>query len=201
MTEICSVILAAGSSKRLGFNKLLLKIDSQPVIRKTIMPFIESQTGDIFVVAGEHTASIARELAGLNVMVVHNSNHLQGMSTSITAALPFIGKAKTAFFHLGDKPFVKKALLSRMIEYYRESGKHIIVPVCDGIKGHPVLMSIEPYLADMYGLTGDKGLRDIIEKYPEDVLFIEADDDILFDIDTAQDIETLQKRGYTIEKG
>lgn len=201
MTEICSVILAAGSSKRLGFNKLLVKIDSQPVIRKTVMSFIESKTGDTLVVAGEHAASIARVLAGLDVVMIQNSDHSEGMSTSITAALPFIKEAKAAFFHLGDKPFVEKALLSRMIQHYRESGKHIVVPVFAGKKGHPVLMSIAPYLTEMHKLTGDKGLRDIIEKHPEDVILIEADDTILFDIDTAHDIEALQKRGYKIEKG
>jgi molybdenum cofactor cytidylyltransferase len=200
MTEICSVILAAGSSRRLGFSKLLVKIDSEAVIRRTVEPFTKHISGETFVVTGERTLSLARELQGLHVTVVQNKDHERGMSTSIKAALPFISQAKAAFFHLGDKPFVKEELLSAMLAIYEKNDKDIVIPVCGGLKGHPVLMSIAPYLEDMSALEGDRGLRDIIEKHPENVVFIEADDDILFDIDTPQDIETLQKRGYTIEK-
>jgi len=53
----------------------------------------------------------------------------------------------------------------------------------------------------MTGLHGDKGLREVIEKHKEDVLFIETDEGALFDIDTADDIRSLTERGYTVEKG
>jgi len=33
------------------------------------------------------------------------------------------------------------------------------------------------------------------------VLFIEGEEGILFDIDTVEDLETLRRRGYRVEKG
>ncbi len=200
MRDICSVILAAGSSRRLGFNKLTLKIDSEAVILRSVFPFIKADLGNIIVVAGPHMSSISRELDGLAVTVVHNEEHHTGMSSSIKAALPWIREATAVFFHLGDKPFIKEGLLAQMLKEYRATGKNIIVPVCKGQKGHPVLMSVAPFIEEMKGLEGDKGLREVIEKHKEDVLFIETDDGVLTDIDTADDIRSLTQRGYSIEE-
>ena len=201
MKEICCVILAAGSSRRLGFNKLTLKIDSEAVIRRSVLPFIAADISDIIVVAGTHMPLIERELDGLAVTVVHNKDHDSGMSSSVKASLPWIRKAEAVFFHLGDKPFIKKELLSDIIKAYRATGKNIVIPVCRGEKGHPVLMRVAPYIEEMKGLDGDKGLREVIEKHKEDVLFIETDEGAVFDIDTAEDIRSLTERGYNVEKG
>ncbi len=202
MTGVYSVILAAGSSKRLGFNKLTLLMDSEPVIRRTATPFVEAGLGgEVIVVAGSDTVPVAAALEGLNVRVVRNEDHRQGMSSSIRAALPWIAEATAVFFHLGDKPLVKKELLIAMVDRYRETGRGIIVPVHDGMKGHPVLMSHGPYREEMGSLDGDKGLREVIEKHSADVLFIEGDEGVIFDIDTGEDLEALRRRGYRVEKG
>jgi molybdenum cofactor cytidylyltransferase len=201
MTRVYSVILAAGSSKRLGFNKLTLRIDSEAVIRRAVTPFVEAALGDVIVVAGSDITPVTRALEGLDVRVIPNEDHRQGMSSSVKAVIPLISDAEAVFFHLGDKPFVKKELLFAMIDRYRERGTNIIIPIHDGMKGHPVLMRFAPYRGEMERLKGDKGLREVIEKYSSDVLFIEGEEGILFDIDTAEDVETLKKRGYKVEKG
>ncbi len=201
MTGIYSVILAAGSSRRLGFNKLTLRIDSEPVIRRAATPFVEAGLGEVIVVGGSDIAPVEAALTGLNVRVVRNENHRQGMSSSIKAALPWIGGAEAVFFHLGDKPFVKKAFLAAMVEGYRDTDRRIIVPVHEGMKGHPVLMRCGPYREEMELLDGDRGLREVIEKHSTDVLFIEGDEGILFDIDTDEDLRVLRRRGYRVEKG
>lgn len=201
MIKVHSVILAAGASKRLGFNKLTVKIDSKAVIRRSVAPFLEVRLGEVIVVTGSDISPVAGALEGLDVRIVRNEDHSRGMSTSVRAALPFIKDAEAVFFHLGDKPFVKKELLLAMVDRYHETGGNIIIPVHEGIKGHPVLMSVAPYRADMEGLEGDKGLREVIAKYSADVLFIKGDEGTLFDIDTLEDIEVLKQRGFKVEKG
>ncbi len=200
MTDICSVILAAGSSRRLGFDKLTLRINSEAVIRRSVYPFIEARLGSIVVVAGPHMALVVKELNDLPVTVIHNADHNSGMSSSIKAALPWIREAEMVFFHLGDKPFIKKELLTNMLDAYRRAEKGIVVPVCKGIKGHPVLVNVSRYIEEMEGLDGDRGLREVIEKHKEDVLFIEADEGVLIDIDTADDISSLKSTGYVVER-
>ncbi len=170
------------------------------VIRRTVRPFVEAALGEVVVVTGPDTSGVTEALKGLPVRIVHNEDHLKGMSSSIRAALSSVKGAGAVFFHLGDKPFVKKELLHAMLDKYHETGGGIIVPVFEGLKGHPVLMSFTPYEAEMGCLVGDKGLREVIEKHASDVLFIEGDEGVLFDIDTLEDIEILKERGYKVEK-
>jgi molybdenum cofactor cytidylyltransferase len=115
--------------------------------------------------------------------------------------LPFISDEEEVIFNLGDKPFLEKDMLFRMINMYRENRKKIIVPIFHGEKGHPVLINIFQYREEMRSLEGDKGLREIIEKHTEDVIFIKGNEGALCDIDTIEDIERLKERGYIIEKG
>ena len=61
-------------------------------------------------------------------------------------------------------------------------------------------MNVKPYFSEMESLGGDKGLREIIEKHLEDVVFLEGDEGNVFDIDTIEDIETLKRRGHKIEE-
>jgi molybdenum cofactor cytidylyltransferase len=201
MKKLYAVILAAGSSKRLGSNKLTLRIDGEAVIRKAVMPFLSAGIEKILVVTGVNSQDIQKELAGYPVQFIENKEHLLGMSTSVRAALPFIRDAEGVFFHLGDKPFLEKEILYHMADMYRQNQKKTIVPVFQGKKGHPVLIDIKPCETVIESLSGDKGLREIIEKNGDDVICIKGDEGSLLDIDTEEDVISLRKRGYNIEKG
>jgi molybdenum cofactor cytidylyltransferase len=200
--KIYAVILASGVSRRLGTNKLTLKIDGESVIRRAVRPFLFAGVERVFVVAGIHGGRLGEEFKGIsNVEFVDNPQYQEGMSSSVKAVLPLINGADGVFFHLGDKPFLKRDLVKAMLECYQAGDRNIIVPVFSNEKGHPVLMNINHYLQELEGLVGDKGLREVIEKHREDVLFMDGDEGCIFDIDTSDDIDTLKRRRHTVEKG
>jgi molybdenum cofactor cytidylyltransferase len=201
MKGFSAVILAAGASKRLGFDKLTLKINGESVLRKAVASFLSAGLGKIFIVTGILSQNIRKELAGCGVEFIENEDCALGMSTSVRASLPFIRDEEGVFFHLGDKPFLEKEMIPRMVDKYRENKKKIVVPLFNGEKGHPVLMDVGLYSEEIKSLEGDKGLREIIEKHAGDVIFIKGNEGALFDIDTVEDIERLKERGYIIEKG
>jgi molybdenum cofactor cytidylyltransferase len=201
LKAIDTVILAAGSSRRLGFNKLFLNVDGEPVLKRTIRTFLDLQIGTIFVVTGFERQRIELLLKDAPIVLVHNSSFEQGMSTSVRAVLPFIDTRHALFLHLGDKPFVKEETLQRMTESFAKGTHSIILPVYQGQKGHPALIDVTKYVEEIRALEGDTALRPIIEKHSQDILYVEGDEGILLDLDTEQDIDLLRERGYTIEKG
>ena len=129
MKEFSAVILAAGVSRRLGFNKLTLKINGESVIRKATFPFLAAGIGKVFVVTGIESQDIREEFSGFAVKYIKNKDYILGMSTSVKASLPYIIAEEGVFFHLGDKPFLEKEMIYHMINTYRENRKKIIVPV------------------------------------------------------------------------
>lgn len=198
MNKIRAVILAAGSSSRLGFNKLCVKIDGQAVIRKTVELFM-AFADRIVVVTGHERERIEHELNGLPVLFAHNVNHSQGMSSSVKTALPHVTDTDGILFHLGDKPFLTKLTIERTLEVFREGGA-IVLPVFNGVRGHPVLVRSRLFLDEMATVEGDMGLRKLVERHADEVRTVEGDEGAVFDIDSQEDIDKLIGRGYRVEK-
>jgi molybdenum cofactor cytidylyltransferase len=206
MQKIYTVILAAGTSSRLGFNKLTLKIDGQSVITRAVEPFCLEGIEKIFVVTNPEISNIRQEIESCfnsrlsRFTFIVNPGYKDGMSSSIKAVVPFIGDADAVFFQLGDKPFIKGKTISSMLDIYLKDSVPILLPEYKNKKGHPVLVRVKPFLEEMKGLEGDKGLREIIDKHVEDVVFIKGGEESVFDIDTVETINLLKERGYRIEK-
>jgi molybdenum cofactor cytidylyltransferase len=201
MESIGTIILAAGASKRLGFNKLCIRVNGEAVIRRTVRLFVEAGIGEIVVVTGFEREKVEHELKGLQVTFAHNEHYEDGMSASIRAALPAIRHAELALFHLGDKPFVEPEVIGRVMRAYEAGGSSIIVPVHEGVKGHPVLVDMRQHYAAVAAVEGEGGLRDVIAAAGSGVRFVEGGEGSLLDVDTGEDIACLEGRGYTIEKG
>ncbi len=199
--RIDTVILAAGSSTRLGVNKLFLKIDGEPVLKRTLSHFVGLHMGVVFVVTGFQRERVEDLLRDVPVAPVYNADYAEGMAASVRAALPCLGEADGVFLHLGDKPFIEKGTLQRLIEAFARGTHPIVMPVFQGQKGHPVLIDVLPYLDEMRILQGDTALRPIIEKHGQDILYVEGDEGSILDLDTDEDIDLLRRKGYKIEKG
>jgi molybdenum cofactor cytidylyltransferase len=201
MLRLSTVILAAGASKRLGYNKLCVRIDGETVIRKTVRLFMEAGTGGITVVTGHERERIEGELIGFPVGFAHNPRPEEGMSSSIRAALPAISASDLVLFHLGDKPFVTRNTIEWVLRAYDEGRGSIVVAVHEGAKGHPVLIDMKKHLSSVRGVEGEGGLRNVVAENGEDVCFVETDEGAILDLDTEDDMNFLRRRGYTIEKG
>ncbi len=200
MKRIAAVILAAGVSRRLGYNKLTVKVDGESVLRRSVKPFLRADIGEVFLVTGHDRESVEQEMRGLPVRLIHNPQYLRGMSTSVAVTLPFLGSVDGVLFHLGDKPFVQAGTISAIIAKFLQDPSRIIVPLFRGERGHPILFN-GLFLQGTAGiLKGDVGLREVIEKHKRDVVSIEGDEGTVFDIDTVSQIDCLRERGYRVEE-
>lgn len=199
MNRIRAVILAAGSSRRLGFNKLCVRIDGQAVIRRTVELFMD-YADKVVVVTGFEKERVEHELEGLPVLLVHNADHVEGMSSSVKTALPHVIETEGILFHLGDKPLVSKNTIERTIEMFRQ-GNSIVLPVFNAMKGHPVIIRTSLFLQEMATVEGDMGLRKLVERHADEVRTVEGDEGAVLDIDSQEDIAELARRGFAIEKG
>jgi molybdenum cofactor cytidylyltransferase len=199
--KIDAFILAAGSSTRLGRDKLYLRIDGESVIHRAARAFLLDDVRRVMVVAGYEPEKMERELADLPVQIIRNRSYHEGMSASIKAVLPHLDDAEGALFHLGDKPFITRETVERMVQIFGEKETHLLVPLYGGQKGHPILLDPFFFRHEMAHVSGDEGLRSIIEAHREETVFIEGDEGAILDIDTEEDVKSLVRRGYNVEEG
>jgi molybdenum cofactor cytidylyltransferase len=111
------------------------------------------------------------------------------MGSSLANAIAQCREWQAALVMLGDMPYIQQPTFEALLNAYQQGSASIIVPVFNGIQGHPVLFD-QCYFDELSKLNGDRGARSIIEAHSERVIHVEVTDPgILIDIDLPKDIE------------
>ena len=76
------VILAAGGSQRMGRPKQPLPFEGRTLLRRAVETALGSDCRPVIVTIGAHKELIGPELQSLPVLVAHNPDWPQGMSSS-----------------------------------------------------------------------------------------------------------------------
>ncbi|HHT63478.1 MAG TPA: NTP transferase domain-containing protein, partial [Clostridia bacterium] len=83
MGKIIALVLAAGFSRRMKRNKMLLPFSQGTVIENTVRSFFQTPVAEVAVVVGHQQDEIRQVLASYPVRFIENPNFPQGMSTSV----------------------------------------------------------------------------------------------------------------------
>lgn len=182
------MILAAGSSRRMGNQKLLLPFGHSTIIGTVVDNVLQSYIDQVMVVLGAYQAEVRHALKERPVHFCHNTEHEQGMLSSVKCgirALP--ADAITALIYLGDQPGIPPSVTNSVIQAYSGELFGIVIPVYNHRRGHPLLVDMK-YRERIEQLDLEEGLRALRHHFPEDVLEVDVDEPgILVDIDTPAD--------------
>jgi len=185
---IWAVVLAAGRSRRMGTQKLLLPFGGITIVESVVGAALEASLQGVVVVLGADEARVREKLDPYPVTFAVNEDWERGMFSSVRAgfeALP--EKATAAVVMLGDQPFVKPETIDELVARHRETRRGIVLPAHDGQRGHPVLIDTK-FKGEILALGPEAILRDIVRGHADEVLEVEIDDpDVLRDIDTPED--------------
>lgn len=154
--SVTAVVVAAGTSSRMGFDKLLYRYDGQPVIAHTVQAFSRHPLVDgIIVVTGANNAAIHKAVAGLPKV----SGFVPGGATR--AASVAAGVAAVQYqdglvaIQDGARPFVSEAVITEAIrQAARMGGAAPAVPVKDTIKvaGRDGTVQTTPARSSLYAV-------------------------------------------------
>ena len=165
------VVTAAGLSRRQPPNKLLLKIEGQPVIRRTVST-LEAFSCPVVVVLGHQSGAIRAALRAVDfqhLKFVENPDYRDGLSTSIRIGIQSLPENLDYFgFIPGDKPFIPTGVISSMIDFLERNRPKLLIPEYHVLPGHPTFFNSD-FRAKFLALTGDTGGREILRQYPNDV--------------------------------
>ena len=141
---IWAVVLAAGESRRMGTQKLLLPFGDTTVVAAVVRTAQASRVGRTLVVLGADRDAVRLELEPRGVEFAVNEDYPLGMLSSVQAgfrALP--ADAEAAVVMLGDQPFLPSRVVDTVIGAYEEGGQGIVIPAFQGRRGHPVLIDLK----------------------------------------------------------
>lgn len=195
MDNIGIIILAAGSSSRMGQPKQLLKYKDTSLLRHAVETAQASRgKGPLLVVTGALHDELFKECVGLNISVAHNTNWQQGMATSIHTGLRALTRANTnttgALIMLCDQPLITTEHLNNLLDMFAHHRSQVIVATAfANVVGSPCIFSREVFEA-LYQLKGDKGARQIFDEPPQKLVTVPFKPAAV-DVDTMEDYEGL----------
>ncbi len=194
--KVAAVVLAAGSAKRMGKDKLKLPYGKYTILEQTLDNLKNASVDEIIVVVKPGSDWLDK-LDDKGFVLVENHKHADGQSTSLKTGLKAVScTIQGAMFILGDQPDVTPTLYNTLIEAYRSSFKLATAPVFNGKRGNPTIFDRRtwPLLLDLSGDEGGRSLFKHLEK--EQLEFVETEESaILADIDTPGDYRKLIKNG------
>jgi molybdenum cofactor cytidylyltransferase len=190
---IGAVILAAGSSSRMGSPKQILRFRGESLLRRAALAALGAECSPVVVVTGAHAELSRRELEGLDVREVLNPRWETGMASSIGAGLDGLLGADpdvaAAVIMLCDQPHVTADVISSLVSAHRVTRRPVIASTYGGSFGVPALFS-RPLFAELARLEGGAGAKQVIKRYASEAHFLPFPGGEV-DVDTREDFSRL----------
>ncbi len=191
--RVAAVVLAAGKSRRMGRNKLLLKLGGITVLDRVLSSIDASRVEETFVVLGHRPEDLVPIVDAHAAEAVLNPDYEEGMTSSFKTGLGSVS-VDAAFLCLGDQAVLDPVLMDMMIDALEADPEALIVsPVHEGRRGHPVLFR-NALFPEIMGLGQGKTLKDVVEGHGDRHLEVEGDVWCTLDMDTPEDYERIRER-------
>ena len=169
------VILAAGSSTRMGTPKQLLRYQGRSLLRHTIEVAIASVCQPIIVVLGAYAQLIKPDISQLSIQIVENLQWNKGICSSIKVGIQEIKtsypEVEAVIVTLCDQPFISTEIINQLALAYHSTSKPIIACEYAETLGVPALFSDCLFL-ELMTITGGEGAKQVIKKHSQEVFSI-----------------------------
>lgn len=133
--KVFAIIVAAGKGTRIGFDKMLYKLDGIPVVERSVKAFQDNSLVDgIVVVAGDNIDEITEICSGYPKVYAVTKGGSQ-RAESVANGLAQISEPCLVAVHDGARPFVSNAIICDTVAAaYKTKAAIPCVPVKDTIK-------------------------------------------------------------------
>jgi molybdenum cofactor cytidylyltransferase len=187
--RVTGLVLAAGSSSRLGRPKQLLPYGSATLLDHVLGVARRCDFDQLLCVVGGDESEVRATVDFGGVEVVENRAFGEGCSSSIAAALDAVDPASEVLvLMLGDQPGVTAPTVAALLTG-RGRSPLAACAYADG-RGHPLAFSRSSF-DELAALHGDKGVWRLLDRYGTEVADVPIAGTIPRDIDTWEDYQAM----------
>ncbi|MFW2554555.1 nucleotidyltransferase family protein [Aliarcobacter butzleri] len=187
--DLAVVILAAGTSSRLGdITKQLLVYKNETLLKIAVKKALEISK-DVFVVLGHEIEKCEKELEGFDVNIIYNPNYKKGMGSTLSLGINHTKEFNHSMVMLCDQPFIPISHFQALKKNIQN--ENIIASLYEKNKSAKVpAIFPKKYYGELLKLDADFGAKEILQK--ESCINIQLEKDFCMDIDTFEDIKFLE---------
>ena len=184
--DLSLIMLAAGNSRRFGSNKLLYEIGGVPMYLRTLYKLQKaaSELGNCEIIVVTQYEEIAAKAQESGARVLINPHPERGISSSMQIGLAAAQESSACLFTVSDQPWLTAETIVDLVHKFLAEHKGMACTLLGVKTGNPCIFS-RKYYQELQEITGDKGGKQIINRHPDDVTYLEMKDAReLVDIDT-----------------
>jgi molybdenum cofactor cytidylyltransferase len=173
---LAAVILSGGESNRMGSPKALLRHQGRTFLEYLLAITTHETLGVRRVVLGPDADAITEAVALRPDEIVINVDWRQGKLSSLHAAIKtFPAGTDGLLLCLVDHPLVSAKLVDSLIATFYATKMKIVIPVCHGRRGHPVIFAADLY-QELLAAPMNIGARAVVWAHAHDVAEVATDD-------------------------
>lgn len=191
---ISIIVLAAGSSSRLGQSKQLILVDGKTLLEKSALAALNSGAEHVVVVLGAQATLHKKVIEHLPVGIIINEEWEKGMGNSLKAGLNYLvtkyPETKTVIVMVCDQPFLTSEHLKKLIASFQKNPTEIVASSYNQTKGVPALFSRSMF-SQLFLLEDTQGARKIIQLHQGSMQLVEFSKGEI-DLDTPEDLSKLK---------
>ena len=197
---VTGIVMAAGLSRRMGTNKLLLCIDDIPQIKRMLYTIEKSKVENVIVIYSDKRVlevikdyeleEEQKSFKRMKIKTVYNQHPEGGQSESVKLGIyESDPRSQGYMFFVADQPFLSPGVIDKILDTFMKNSEHIVVPLYNHNRGMPIIFPGK-YRVDLLGVSGDKGGRSIIDENQSETIFVPIEDGKAGeDMDTMKDYE------------
>ncbi len=190
---VAGILLAAGTSSRMGDNKLLFELAGESVLRGAARRALAGGLSPLLVVLGHQAEQAGRELDGLPCRIVINPAYEQGINSSLkagVAALP--AEVQAVMVMLADMPFVTAEMIAGLIARYRSSEAPLVISDYEGVNAPPMLYD-RALFGELLTMTEEGCGRQVVKRHRHEAEVLAWPTAALADLDVPEDYARMKR--------
>jgi molybdenum cofactor cytidylyltransferase len=187
---VAGVVLAAGTSTRMGQNKLFMEVEGEPLVRRVVARASKAGFDPLIVVLGHEAELVQQAIEGIRYRPVLNPEYALGVNSSLKAGIRAAAEtaACAAVVVLADMPFVTTAMIETLIGKYRRGDAPLVISDYDGINAPPILYGRS--LFDELAMSEGQGCgKHVVKRHRHEAESASWPVEALTDLDAPEDYE------------
>lgn len=190
--RISGVILAAGASRRMGENKMLLPVDGEPMVRRAARAALDAGLGPVVVVLGHEPARVREALTGLDCRFVESDDHTGPTSASLHAGLRALdADTEAAVVLLGDMVHVTAAMIAALVASARAGTAPLEVSRYGDVLAPPLLFR-RALWPELLAWSGEGCGKTVVRAHEAEAIVHDWPESALQDVDTPADYAAIK---------
>lgn len=189
--NIGTLILAAGSSSRMGRSKQLLEINGEAMLCKCVKIALTANPDNVVVVLGANEKPHREVIEKFPVKIISNHFWKTGMGSSIKTGLNYLlqsgSELEAVIILVCDQPSLSSEHLQRLTDTFTGTQKPIVASAYANSSGVPVLFG-RSFFSNLLLLPDDQGAKKLVQQFPERVELVDFPEGA-DDLDTEEDLQ------------